>query len=196
MSVAETRRIAVIGAGIGGLPLAIALRRHGISVTIYEQAAELREVGAAVALSANATRFFEQFGLAPQLSAPWFEVSHRIFRDGRNGRIVGKHRVGATYRQRFGAPYVGIHRADLQAVLSAAVGPDSIRLRKRLVDIDDTGARAILRFEDDSTMDPVLFVGADGALSFVRQWLLGYADALYSGSSRFRGVVWMDTVPR
>ena len=196
MSVADARRIAVIGAGIGGLTLAIALRRHGISVNIYEQAAELREVGAAVALSANATRFFEQFGLAPQLASHWFEVSHLIFRDGRNGNIVGKHHVGATYRQRFGAPYVGIHRADLQAVLSAAVGPDSIRLRKRLVDIDDTGARAILRFDDDSTSEADLVVGADGARSFVRQWVLGYDDALYSGSSGFRGIVSMDTVPR
>ena len=70
-------RIAVIGAGIGGLTLAIALRRYGIDADIYEQAAELREVGAAVALSANGTRCFEQFGLGPQLASHWFEVSAR-----------------------------------------------------------------------------------------------------------------------
>ena len=63
MSNAKERRIAVIGAGIGGLTLVIALRRYGIAADIYEQTAELREVGAAVALSANGTRFFEQFGL-------------------------------------------------------------------------------------------------------------------------------------
>jgi len=193
--VANVRRIAVIGAGIGGLTLAIGLRRYGIGVDIYEQTSELREVGAAVALSANATRFFEQFRLTPQLASHWFEVSDLIFRDGRNGRIIGKHQVGAAYRQRFGAPYVGIHRADLQAILSAAVGTDSIQLHKRLVDIDDSGARATLRFDDGSTSEADLVIGADGARSFVRRWMLGYDDALYSGCSGFRGIVSIDTVP-
>jgi len=194
MSTAGTRRIAIIGAGIGGLTLAIALRRYGIGVEIYEQAAELREVGAAVALSANATRFFEQFGLTGQLASRWFEVSDLNFRDGRSGSVIGKHHVGATYRQRFGAPYVGIHRADLQAILSAAVGLDAIRLRTRLVDIDDTGARAALRFDDGRTSEADLVIGADGARSFVRRWVLGYDDALYSGCSGFRGIVPIDAV--
>ena len=103
MSRAETRRIAVVGAGIGGLTLAIALRRYGIGVDIYEQTAELREVGAAVALSANATRFFEQYGLTPGLAPRWSEVSALVYRDGRSGRVIGTHEVGAAYRQRFGA---------------------------------------------------------------------------------------------
>ncbi len=196
MSSPHHRRIAVIGAGIGGLTLAIALRRYGISVDIYEQTAELREVGAAVALSANATRFFQQFGLTPQLASRWFEVTALIFRDGRSGALIGKHDVGAEYCRRFGAPYIGIHRADLQAILSAAVGLDSIRLRKRLVDIDDTGARVTLRFDDGSTSDAELVIGADGARSFVRRWMLGYDDALYSGCSGFRGMVPMAAVPK
>ncbi|HVQ12237.1 MAG TPA: FAD-dependent monooxygenase [Vicinamibacterales bacterium] len=195
MSTTDQRRIAIIGAGIGGLTLAIALRRYGLVVDIYEQTAELREVGAAVALSANATRFFEEFGLTPQLASHWFEVSALIFRDGRRGSIIGKHQVGATYRQRFGAPYIGIHRADLQAILSAAVGLDAIRLRKRLVAIDDTGARAALRFDDGTTSNADLVIGADGARSLVRRWVLGYDDALYSGCSGFRGMVPMDKVP-
>jgi salicylate hydroxylase len=195
MREAEQRRIAVIGAGIGGLTLAIALRRYGIDVQIYEQTAELKEVGAAVALSANATRFFEQFGLTQKLATHWSEVSALIYRDGRDGRIVGRHDVGAAYRARFGASYVGIHRADLQGILSAAAGMDHIRLRKRLVDIDDSGAHAALRFDDGSTAEADLVIGADGARSFVRRWMLGYDDALYSGCSGFRGIVPMDRVP-
>lgn len=195
MSTADSRRIAVIGAGIGGLTLAIALRRFGISVDIYEQTSELREVGAAVALSANATRFFEQFGLTSRFSRDWFEVSALIYRDGRSGRVIGNHPVGAAYRQRFGAPYVGIHRADLQTVLSSAAGLDRIQLRKRLVDIDDTGAHAALRFDDGTSAEADLVIGADGARSFVRRWMLGYDDALYSGCSGFRGVVPLEKVP-
>ena len=188
-------RIAVIGAGIGGLTLAIALRQRGIGVDIYEQTAELREVGAAVALSANGTRVFEQFGLIEQLAPHSFEVEALIFRDGRTGRVVGKHAVGASYRQRFGAPYIGIHRADLQVALSAAAGPDCIHLSKRLVDIEDRGERVRLRFADGAAAEADLVIGADGARSFVRQWMLGYDDALYSGCSGFRGIVPMTDVP-
>ena len=195
MCPANSRRIAVIGAGIGGLTLAIALRQYGIRVDIYEQTTELREVGAAVALSANGTRFFDQCGLSAQLGAHWFEVSALIYRDGRTGRLIGKHDAGPAYRQRFGAPYVGIHRAELQAILSAAVGMNRIHLRKRLVDIDDSGAHAALRFDDGSTIEADLVVGADGARSVVRRWMIGYDDALYSGCSGFRGVVAMDALP-
>jgi salicylate hydroxylase len=195
MCAADTRRIAVVGAGIGGLTLAIALREYGINVDIYEQTDELREVGAAVALSANATRFFERFGLLDRLASCSFEVSALIYRDGRNGRLIGEHRMVPEYRQRFGAPFLGIHRADLQAILSSAVGLDRIRLRKRLVDIHDTGTCAALRFDDGSTAEADLVVGADGARSVVRRWMLGYDDALYSGCSGFRGVVPMDTLP-
>jgi salicylate hydroxylase len=195
MCAERERRVVIVGAGIGGLTLAIALRRHGIDAEIYEQTAELREVGAAVALSANGTRFFEQFGLGPQLAASGFEVEALIFRDGRSGRLIGSHPVGASYRQRYGAPYFGIHRADLQAVLSAAVGMDRIHLSKRLVDLDDRGPRAVMRFDDGSTADADLVVGADGARSFVRRWMLGYDDALYTGCSGFRGIVPIAALP-
>jgi salicylate hydroxylase len=195
MNTTRGPRIAVIGAGIGGLTLAIALQRYGLDIDIYEQAAELREVGAAVALSANGTRFFELAGLGPRLASHWFEVSALIYRDGRTGRLIGHHPAGTAYRERFGAPYIGIHRADLQAVLSGAVGVDRIQLCKRLVGIDDSGARAALRFDDGSRAEADLVVGADGARSFVRRWMLGYDDALYTGCSGFRGIVPMDKMP-
>ena len=196
MRTTEPPRIAIVGAGIGGLTLAIALRGYGITADVYEQTEELREVGAAVALSANAMRFLEQVGLTTQLAAHWFLVSDLIYRDGRTGRLIGRHRVGAEYRQRFGAPFIGIHRADLQAILSAAVGMDRIRLRKRLVNIYDGGAQAVLHFDDRSTAEADLVVGADGARSAVRQWMLGYDDALYTGCSGFRGIVPMDRLPK
>jgi salicylate hydroxylase len=195
MSGTAAPRIAIVGAGIGGLTLAIALRQRGLGADLYEQASELREVGAAVALSANGTRFFEQFGLGPQLASRGFEVAALIYREGRSGRLIGRHDVGATYRQRFGAPYFGIHRADLQAILSTAAGLASIHLSKRLVSLDDTGTRAVLRFEDGSADEADLVIGADGAHSFLRRWMLGYDDRLYTGCSGFRGIVPVERVP-
>lgn len=187
-------RIAIVGAGIGGLTLALALREKGIECTLYEAASELREVGAAVGLSAASTRFFiDQLGLGGPLEERWYEVQALVYRDGRDGRKIAEHRF--DYRARYGAPWVGIHRVDLQVVLTGAVGMDAIQLQKRLVNIDDSGNEAVLHFTDGTSTTADLVIGADGARSTVRRLLLGYDDALYSGASAFRGIVPPEMMP-
>lgn len=189
------KRIAIVGGGIGGLTLAIALKDlDDVQVDIYEAAAELREVGAAVALSANATRFYEgRFGLRPELSKVAFEVQALIYRDGRDGRVIKEFRE--DYRAKYGHPYLGIHRADLQQILSRAVGLDNITLNKRMASIDDSGSEAVLHFTDGTTAAADLVIGADGARSATRKLMLGYDDALYSGTSAFRGIVEPEAMP-
>jgi salicylate hydroxylase len=86
-------KIAIIGAGIGGLTLALALRPRGIQADVFEQAPALTEVGAAVALSANATRELDRLGLIPGLEAVSTEPSELIFRDGRTGERIAAHSV-------------------------------------------------------------------------------------------------------
>ena len=185
----EHWKIAIVGGGIGGLTLGLALREQGLTADIYEQTDELREVGAAVALSANATRFYERIGLAPKFAGLAFEISSLIYRDGRSGKVIGRHTGKPSYREQFGAPYWGVHRADLQAILSKTLGMERIHLSKRLTGIEDDGDEVTLRFKDGSSARANFVVGGDGARSTVRQWMLGYDDALYSGCSAFRGIV-------
>ncbi|MFL9864901.1 FAD-dependent monooxygenase [Paraburkholderia fungorum] len=182
-------KIAIIGAGIGGLTLALALREHGIDAQLYEQTDELREVGAAVALSANATRFYERMGLRAAFDAVCAEIPELIYRDGRSGEVIGQHRGEPSYRQQFGGAYWGVHRADLQTVLSNAVGLERINLSHRLTDLVQHPDRVSLSFANGRCIDADLVIGADGARSITRRWMLGYDDALYSGCSGFRGVV-------
>ncbi|MEW9586839.1 FAD-dependent monooxygenase [Paraburkholderia sp. DGU8] len=182
-------KIAIIGAGIGGLTLALALREHGIDAQLYEQTDELREVGAAVALSANATRFYDRMGLHAAFDAVCAEIPALIYRDGRSGEVIGQHRGEPSYRQQFGGSYWGVHRADLQAVLSNAVGLERINLSHRLTDLVQHPDRVRLSFANGRHIDADLVIGADGARSITRRWMLGYDDALYSGCSGFRGVV-------
>lgn len=182
-------KIAIVGAGIGGLTLALALREHGVDAQLYEQTDELREVGAAVALSANATRFYERMGLRSAFDAVCAEIPALIYRDGRSGELIGQHRGEPSYRQQFGGSYWGVHRADLQAVLSEAVGLERINLGHRLIDLVQHPDRVSLSFANGKQIDADLVIGADGARSITRRWMLGYDDALYSGCSGFRGVV-------
>lgn len=188
-------RIAVVGGGIGGLTIAIALKKHGIDCKVYEQTAELREVGAAIALSANAMRFYEQWGLGPAFDKVAFEVSALIYRDGKTGRLIGNHPAGAAYRERYGSRYIGIHRAELQKILFTEVGMENIHLNKRLATIDDSGDCAVLHFEDGSSAEADFVIGADGVRSKVRELMLGYDDYLYAGYSAFRAIVPIDNLP-
>ncbi|VWC52068.1 monooxygenase [Burkholderia aenigmatica] len=172
-------KIAIVGAGIGGLTLALALREHGIDAQLYEQTEVLREVGAAVALSANATRFYERMGLRAAFDAVCADIPGLVYRDGRSGAVIGHHRGDPDYRRQFGGAYWGVHRADLQAVLSKAVGLESIHLGHRLTDLAQHADRVTLAFDNGERVDADLVIGADGARSITRRWMLVQCSVLF-----------------
>lgn len=189
-------RIAIVGAGIGGLTLAAELRRRGLEPDVYEQAAELREVGAAVALSANATRFLrDRLGIGDRLAEKAADVDGLVFRDGRDGRVIGRVLSRQEYHERTGAPYYGVHRADLQQMLQAALGADALHLNKKLERVDDREQSAVLHFADGDAVEADLVIGADGVRSRLRRELLGYDDAQFSGCHGWRGLVPPEQVP-
>lgn len=186
--------IAVIGAGIGGLTLGLALRRLGIRVRIYEQAPELGEVGAAVALAANGTRILRELGLGSALEATSAVPTELVYRHWSDARRVAAHPVGKWYEDRFGAPFWGVHRAHLQRGLAEAWGTSDLHLGKQLVGLRREGGTSELRFADGSTATARLVVGADGIRSRVRASITD-AEPVYSGTSGFRGLVARDAVP-
>ena len=100
-----------------------------------------------------------------------------------------------AYQKRFGAPYYGIHRADLQKVLSGALGGAGLHLGHRLVDLVDQGDSIRLEFANGHSTEADLVLGADGVRSLVRRYVTGGEDAIYSGTSAFRGIVPVDRLP-
>ena len=186
----NTPSVAIIGAGIGGLVLAHALRARGLSPDLYEQSAELTEIGAAVALSANATRELERLDLLDEVRSASTEPSELIHRDGRTGARISSHRVrlGGSYQARFDAPYFGIHRADLQKALSARLG-DAIALGHRLVRLDESASSVRMVFANGVERDADIVIGADGVRSSVRRFVAGTPGVRYSKTSAFRGIV-------
>jgi salicylate hydroxylase len=190
-------RIAIVGGGIGGLTLALALRQRGLEADVYEQAPELTEIGAAVALSANSIRELERLGLLEQLSAVSTEPTELIYRDWRGGHRVAAFpvRKDSAYRTRFGAPYFGVHRAEFQRILSGALGPARLHLGQRVHNVLDQGDTASLEFADGRSVHADVVVGADGVRSVVRNFVTGSEETVYSGTSAFRGIVPVDRLP-
>ena len=168
-------RIAIIGGGIGGLTLAIALRQRGMTAEVFEQAPELAEIGAAVALSANSTRELQRLGVLDGITAASTEPSELIYRGWRDDRRIAAFPVhkDLAYQKRFGAPYYGIHRADLQKVLSGALGGAGLHLGYRLVDLVDQGDTIRLEFANGRSTEADLVIGADGVRSLVRRYVTG-----------------------
>jgi salicylate hydroxylase len=186
--------IVIIGAGVGGLTLALALRHRGIEAEILEQSTELREVGAAVALAANATRLLREIGLGDGLARVSTEPTRMVHRDGRDGRLIAATRGPDWYRGAFGAPFVGLHRADLQRLLADAVGPEHLFLGCRVEALEEHDWGMRVRCWSGPTFDAGVVVGADGVHSLIRDWVTGGEvtggdEPVFSGTSGFRGLV-------
>jgi len=135
--------VAVAGAGIGGLAAALALCRTGCTVRVFEQAHQLSEVGAGVQLGANAVRPLAALGLLPALqrlaAVPgWL----RVF-GAPDGKPLACIELGARHRQRYGAPYLCLHRADLHRLLldaASASGSFELQLGVRVQQLHDLPA--------------------------------------------------------
>jgi salicylate hydroxylase len=181
--------VVIIGAGIGGLTLALLLRQRGIAAEVLEQSAELREVGAAVGLAANATRVLGHLGLGEDLARISTEPTRLIHRDGRDGHEVASSRDNHWYRGTFGAPFLGLHRMALQSLLVGAFGPEHLHLGCRVEALEETRAGVRVRCSSGAVFEAAVVVGADGVHSIAREWVTGGDEPIYSGTSGFRGLV-------
>ncbi len=187
-------RVAVVGGGIGGLVLTRALGARGIEADVYQQASELREIGAAVALSANGVRELERLGVGDALAAMSTQPSSLCIRRGDDGRLICRDPIGEgdTYSTAFGAPYYGVHRVPLLKLLADGVDPDRLHLGHRIVDV---GAEGRLRLTDGAEASADVIVAADGVHSAVRRALGFDRDAVFSGTIGYRGLVPVDELP-
>lgn len=185
--------IAIIGAGLGGLAAAATLLQQGHRVRVYEQAAELGEVGAGIQMSANAMKVLDRLGLREQLAPVAVRPEAFEFRRFDSGEMLHTIPLGAAHEQRHGAPYFQLHRADLHAALLGAVralDPGAVVLNARAAFVQERADSVSVIFADGRQSDGDLLVGADGIKSFVRRHVLGDDEPVYTGQ-----VAWRCTVP-
>lgn len=184
--------ISIVGGGIGGLTAALALLRQGFDVDVFEQAPELREVGAGVQVSANGTRVLFALGLENEIMSIASEAGGKEIRLWNTGQAWKLFDLGPLSVERYGFPYVTIHRNDLHQALATGVRrikPDAIKLSKRCMTMEQRSDGATLTFADGSRVRTDIVVGADGVHSKIRECLFGPDDPKFTGIVAWRGVI-------
>ena len=191
-------RVLIAGAGIGGLTAALAALRQGHEVEVYEQASELKEVGAGVQLSANGTRVLYALGVGEELKSLSCEATGKEIRLWNTGETWKLFDLGKVSIERYGFPYFTVYRPDLLDVLARAVRrlkADAIHLGRKCVGFTQTDGEVRLDLEDGTTATGDLLVGADGVHSRIRQTLFGADKPQFSGIIAWRGIIPMERLP-
>ena len=179
--------VAVIGAGMGGLATAAALRRKGVGVTVYEQARAFARLGAGIQIGCNAMKVMRGFGLEPTLRASSFYPRSWNNRAYDTGDIMFDMVFGEAAEAKYGAPYLLAHRGDLHAALASAVAPEDLRLGHQLTGLEEKADGSVhLTFANGLEVEADAVVAADGVHSLVQETLFGKAPAGFTGRIAYR----------
>jgi 2-polyprenyl-6-methoxyphenol hydroxylase-like FAD-dependent oxidoreductase len=161
----------VVGAGIAGLTVAVALHRLGIRAKVVERRPALPRGGGAILLWSNALNAFSLLGLSDAVTAIGTVIDRTEFRSW-SGEVLSSLPIGDLSRKA-GAPSLVVHRETLLDLLAAAVGDESILFGRRCTAIVDQGSEVLVTLDDGESLVTPLLVGADGIESTVRRAIVG-----------------------
>lgn len=191
-------RIAIVGAGIGGLAAGLALLKQGLDVEIYEQADSLGEVGAGVQISPNGTRLLQAWGLEREMFELGTQTEGKEVRVWSTGEANRYLQLGSSTVSRYGAPYLTFHRADLHRLLLDAVRREkagAVHLGCGFQRLDQDADHVTLHFGGGQRVTADAVIGADGVHSKVRQTLFGADRPRFTGCMAWRGLIEMEQLP-
>src|SRR5690606_17606962 len=186
MTKPEHAKLAIVGAGMGGMAAAAVLERMGFDVQVYEQADQFARLGAGIQVSPNLMRVLRWLGVEDQLKEVSFRPRSLVSRDAETAEITFELPFGDTIEKRYGAPYLLTHRADLHKALCSVVSAARIQFGTRRVALDLDGSQVVLSFADGTRSRVDGVIGADGVHSKVREHLLGPETPRYSGNVAYR----------
>ncbi|MBV9248021.1 MAG: FAD-dependent monooxygenase [Acetobacteraceae bacterium] len=191
-------RVLIAGAGLCGLTTAFALQQRGFDVRVFEQAAELREVGAGIQLGANGTRVLISLGLEDAMRRIVCEPEGKEIRLWTTGQTWTVFDLGARSVTQYGAPYWMAHRGDFHRVLLDAVrsvAPDSVTAGAACVGFEQSSDAVILHLANGEHFTGDVLLGADGVHSIIRRQMFGDGSARFTGILAWRGLVPMECLP-
>src|SRR4051812_13467690 len=192
MATQQRPRIAIVGGGIGGLFAANALVKHGLEVSVYEQAPALGEVGAGVFLTPNSVRQLQRVGLASEVERRGARVGaeSRYFRH--DGTPIAP--VQVTDSAGWNATF-GMHRADLVELLAAALPPGVVHTGHRCSGFEQSAGSARVFFANGATAEGDVVIAADGIHSELRHHVAPPSRPVFHGSVAYRGVLAHQRIP-
>ncbi len=193
--------VGLVGAGIGGLSAALFLAQAGWRVRLFERELALSEVGAGLQLSPNATRLLRHINILDAVSKVACEPQALGVRAGTSGRVLVRNAMGDALRARYGAPFLTLHRGDLQRALFEAVRAhpaiDCV-FGHRLIEVSDFDSQPRAVFETEQGPVSAQFaalIGADGVWSRARTLIGLPGPNIYSGKTAWRARVLRDDAP-
>lgn len=182
-------RIAIAGAGIGGLTAAVALRQAGFDVHVYEGKPQLTEVGGGINMGPNATRILYRLGLGEGLDREAVRPTSTHQRRWQDGRTLQRAPLNPRSEELYGAPHLTVHRADLLAIIASGFPPERVHLGHPLAGLADHAEGVEAWFDNGARARADVLVGADGIHSTVRAALLGEEPPRFAGCVAYRGLV-------
>src|ERR1700722_19150269 len=154
-----TPKIAIVGAGMGGMAAAGTLRQEGIEVEVDEQAHQFGRIGAGIQMLPNSMKVLRGIGVEARLREHAFAPYSHLNRVGDTGELK---RELPMPEDLYGAPFLCMHRADLHEALTSFIPSDIIHLNKKLVRLEQNGGPVTLFFADGTTAKADAVIGADG----------------------------------
>lgn len=191
-------KVLIAGGGIGGLAAAAALLQRGIDVEVYEQAPELKEVGAGIQISPNGNRVLDALGVFQRLKELSCDPVRKEFRLWNTGRPWPMLSLGKKVIEQYGYPYLTVYRPDLHQSLADRVRElkaDAIHLGSGAVGCEQDENSVTLILRDGRRVQGDALIGADGVRSVIRTELWGKCDPEFSGMVAWRGLIPMNKLP-
>jgi 2-polyprenyl-6-methoxyphenol hydroxylase-like FAD-dependent oxidoreductase len=184
----KSKRIAIVGGGIGGLTLAVAMQRKGFQVTVYENAPELKPIGAGLTLAGNAVKALHEIGIGEQVLQAG-KILKTLYIKNVQGKVLAKTDAEAISKKYNTVNSFTIHRADLHQVLLAQLSKDTVRLNKGCTDFIQSTSGVKLFFNDGTQTEADYLIACDGIHSIIRKKLIPDSQPRYAGYTCWRAVI-------
>ena len=185
---AKTRRVIIVGAGLGGLAAAVGLRQRDFEVEVYEQSPALGEIGAGINITPNGAKVLNAFGLGDETRRLANIGSELTMCDMKTDeRLFGF--AWSEFEARYGQPQYQFHRADLLGILQRAVPESAINLGARCVSVSTTETSAAITLENGKQIEADVVIGADGIRSSIRAALWQDENPVFTRQIAWRALL-------